>query len=43
MAQMDAVPVIGEEIELHTVLVVKEELLQLFGFTDREQLPCSAC
>ncbi len=38
LAQMDAVPVIGEEIELHTVLVVKEELLQLFGFTDREQL-----
>jgi len=38
LAQMDAIPVIGEEIELHTILVVKEELLQLFGFTDREQL-----
>lgn len=38
MSQFDSLPEIGEELELHTVLIVREDLLQLFGFLDQEQL-----
>ncbi len=38
MSQFDALPEIGDELELHTTLIVREDLLQLFGFLEREQL-----
>lgn len=38
MAQFDRVPELGEEIKLHTAFLVREDLWQLFGFSEKEQL-----
>ncbi len=38
IAQFDSLPAVGEELQLYTALIVREDLWQLFGFTDKEQL-----
>lgn len=37
LSTLDAVPAVGESVTLLTVMVVREDLMQLFGFIDESQ------